>query len=215
MAPDAFGRMSLVTFGLFASLSSPNVGVSQAVRLKSPEGELHHSLPTIISLRELPDGRVLVSDKASNGVWVADFERNRVDLVRLGDQNSALFQALGLLHPRFRTVMLVRELLNKRRRHVTVRVGKVIAAQKLIGIPTDRERIDYLRWRTYLLASRHEYKPRTSWPLSARWPRATVPAAIAAATSPDLMQADVSQLPEANLLARSGEMNAYIAPACS
>jgi hypothetical protein len=89
--------MSLVTFGLFASLSSPNVGVSQAVRLKSPEGELHHSLPTIISLRELPDGRVLVSDKASNGVWVADFERNRVDLVRLGDQNSALFQASGRL----------------------------------------------------------------------------------------------------------------------
>jgi putative hemolysin len=78
--------------------------------------------------------------------------------------NSLLFQAAGFVHPRLRTVMLGRELLNKRRATVEVRIGNPVAAEKLLAIPSEEERTEYLRWRTYLLASRHEYKPRTALP---------------------------------------------------
>ena len=34
-----------------------------------------------------------------------------------------------------------------------------------MAMPTAREQTDYLRWRTYLLASREPFKPRTALPL--------------------------------------------------
>ena len=51
---------------------------------------------------------------------------------------------------------------------VEVRIGAPIAAEKLMAIPTPREQADYLRWRTYLLASRERFKPSTALPLPAR-----------------------------------------------
>ena len=76
--------------------------------------------------------------------------------------NSALFQLAGMLHPRLRTALLPRELLNKVRREVRIRVGTPITAEKLGLLSSDRERAEYLRWRTYLLAHRQKFKARTS-----------------------------------------------------
>src|SRR5262249_21389319 len=45
--------------------------------------------------------------------------------------NSLVFQTLGLLHPRLRTLLLVRELLNKRNRLVELRIGSLISSKKL------------------------------------------------------------------------------------
>jgi hypothetical protein len=44
------------------------------------------------------------------------------------------------------------ELLNKRGRRIEVHVGAPISAPKLLAMPTPREQVDYLRWRTHLLA---------------------------------------------------------------
>ena len=86
--------------------------------------------------------------------------------------NSFLFQILGMLHPRIRTALLARELLNKRDRLVELRIGSPITHKKLLEIPTPKERTEYLRWRTYLLAGRSEFKPKTSLPLLSRCPAA-------------------------------------------
>ena len=79
--------------------------------------------------------------------------------------NGTLFQAAGVVHPRLRTALLGRELLNKRGRTVEVRIGTPVPAAKLAAIPSAREQVDYLRWRTYLLARRERFKPLTSKPL--------------------------------------------------
>lgn len=127
--------------------------------------------------------------------------------------NSLLFQAAGLIHPRLRTVMLGRELLNKRRANVEVRIGSPVAADKLLAIPSEEERTEYLRWRTYLLASRHEYKPWTALPFVRAVARLAdlkpgIPSGDVAA-----MEREVAGLPAGSRLATSGELSAYLASA--
>lgn len=70
----------------------------------------------------------------------------------ISGRNSMLFHTAGLLHPRLRTALLARELLNKRRANVSLRFGRPIAAGKLEPLANDEERMAYLRWRTHLLA---------------------------------------------------------------
>lgn len=69
-------------------------------------------------------------------------------------RNSALFQALGLIHPRLRTVMLPRELLKKRRSTVRVRAGNMIPTSRLKSFDDPGDLISYLRVRTYILRAR-------------------------------------------------------------
>ncbi len=44
--------------------------------------------------------------------------------LHFGGGNSSIFQTLGLLHPRMRTVMLTHEFLNKRNHVIPVTVGR-------------------------------------------------------------------------------------------
>lgn len=69
-------------------------------------------------------------------------------------RNGALFQLLGLIHPRFRTVMLPRENLSRASKPVKVCVGAPIPYEKLAMFKTDEDMISYLRFRTYLLRQR-------------------------------------------------------------
>ncbi|MEX2403933.1 MAG: GNAT family N-acyltransferase [Balneolales bacterium] len=70
--------------------------------------------------------------------------------------NGALFQILGLIHPKLRTVMLPHELCNKRDKDIEIRVGKLISPKKLFAFETDSEMTTYLRQRSYLLENRTE-----------------------------------------------------------
>jgi hypothetical protein len=83
--------------------------------------------------------------------------------------------------------------------------------RETLSIPTPEERIEYLRWRTYLLANRNEYKTDTRRFVSMRRARTSEP--IAAAVSPELLAKDVAALGAAAKLAESGALDAYIARA--
>ena len=126
--------------------------------------------------------------------------------------NSLLFQILGMLHPRIRTALLARELLIKRDRVVELRIGSPIAHKKLLEIPTPEERTEYLRWRTYLLADRREFKPKTSLPLLNRGGRRK-PETIHAAAAPEILSSEVVSLPKESLLFQSGDLEVYAAQA--
>ncbi|OGV42066.1 MAG: hypothetical protein A2X46_05810 [Lentisphaerae bacterium GWF2_57_35] len=76
--------------------------------------------------------------------------------------NSPLFQIAGLMHPRLRTAMLPREFLNKKDSVIKVRVGQPIPFQRLQRFETDGDLMEYLRLRTYILASRHAPKKTPS-----------------------------------------------------
>ncbi len=68
-------------------------------------------------------------------------------------RNSDLFQIMGMIHPRLRTMMLPRELLKKQHSHVSLRIGSPIAPARLKNLSGAAAMTDYLRVRTYLLKS--------------------------------------------------------------
>jgi len=130
--------------------------------------------------------------------------------------NSILFQALGLLHGRLRTLLLARELLNKRNRSVEVRIGSPIPARKLLEIPNARERTDYLRWRTHLLAERPDFKPKTSLPLRESGPAGSARkrfTPVEAAGDPALLAREIAELSADHRLIKSNNLEVFAAPA--
>jgi len=80
-------------------------------------------------------------------------------------------------------------------------------------MPTPRQQTDYLRWRTYLLASREPFKPRTAVPLFGRRKIELNPKPIGAPLPADRSAAEIGALPRDCLLSRSGDLGAYLAQA--
>lgn len=86
--------------------------------------------------------------------------------VHFDGQNGRLFQLVGLLHPRLRTMMLPHELLRRRGQSVRVQIGRVIPPRRLarfVGARGDgvadsaeasKQVAEYLRLRTYILKGR-------------------------------------------------------------
>ncbi len=68
--------------------------------------------------------------------------------------NGALFQWAGKIHPRLRTALLPRMLLGQRHQHKQLVIGQVITSRSYSAFRSDRELTDYLRLRTYALATR-------------------------------------------------------------
>ncbi|MFZ0614563.1 MAG: GNAT family N-acyltransferase [Desulfobacterales bacterium] len=126
-------------------------------------------------------------------------------------RNSLLFQLLGTLHPRLRTALLPREVMNKAGRRIRLFVGKPIPRQVMKKYDSDAALTNYLRSRTLFLRNRKIDNPR---------PRLRFPAPIAGASRPqpvmapvakaDLL-ADLAGLPHAQRLISSGHLAVYIA----
>ncbi|CAN5580587.1 GNAT family N-acetyltransferase [soil metagenome] len=112
-------------------------------------------------------------------------------------QNSSLFQTLGLLSPRLRTLMLPRELLKRRGSTLQVHVGNCIPSAKLARFDSNEQIISYLRVRTDLLSGRTH---RSAQPKAA----ASEQIPIAPEFSPDLIGAELEALPIDQHLASSG-----------
>lgn len=93
-------------------------------------------------------------------------------------RHGVLFNALGLVHPRLRTMMIPRVNLKAGNRTVEVRIGHAVPPKKIATFDNDRELIDYLRFRTYVLRTferpRKEEDPaeeRPMKPIAEPWPR--------------------------------------------
>ena len=132
--------------------------------------------------------------------------------VYIRGSNSFLFHILGMLHPRIRTALLARELLNKQDRLVELRIGSPITHKRLLEIPTPKERTEYLRWRTYLLAGRSEFKPRTSLSLLNRL-RQRTPSAVIGAVDRNVLVSEVASLAQEQRLFQAGDLEVYVTPA--
>jgi putative hemolysin len=125
--------------------------------------------------------------------------------------NSLMFQLAGMAHSALRTALLCRELLNKHGRCVEIRAGTAIQPDKLKAMTTAREQTNYLRWRTYLLASHELFKPRTALPLGRKMEARRK--AIASPLPVDDVAEEVAGLAGERILSRSGDLEAYLAPA--
>ncbi len=127
-------------------------------------------------------------------------------------RNSMSFHLFGMIHPRLRTAFLVQEFLHQEGRRVEVRVGSEIPGESVCGIADDREAIEYLRWRTYLLARRS--RPEKSWPVTVRSKiTEKVQQPVAPAEPAELLAAELSRLAPDRCLTQNGDLAVYLVKA--
>jgi putative hemolysin len=126
--------------------------------------------------------------------------------------NSRLFQLAGLLHPRMRTLMLPREMLNKQGRLVCIRAGAVIPYDRLERRDSDSELIAYLRFRTYLLRETGR-NAGNGTAGNGRQAKPSIGRPLAAAVAPADLARDIGALPANQLLLEQGSARVYFASA--
>lgn len=127
--------------------------------------------------------------------------------------NSALFNILGLVHPRLRTAMLPHEFLNKQHATIELRIGNPISPKKFAAFPDDRDLIRHIRHRSYLLQGRQNKRQPLSPPFLRKriGPMVFTPVIPPVAASD--LKAEVERLSPDHFLAESGELTAVLASA--
>jgi putative hemolysin len=127
--------------------------------------------------------------------------------------NGMLFQIMGLLHPRLRTALLPRALMDKKGRTLPLYIGKPIPWRKIRHLDSDRDVMEFLRLHTYFLKNRGkvEEKRLHLMPLPSRPPKAKMP--VISPVPDHLLLKDLNPLPDDQRLVQSGGFEVYIAGA--
>jgi putative hemolysin len=119
-------------------------------------------------------------------------------------RNSLLFQVGGLLHARVRTLLLMRELLNKAGQCVDVRIGRLLPPARLAEFDQADSLAAHLRTTTYLLGcDAPERKPQGRAAQVLREPVAH-----------EVVAAEIGALDAGACLGSVGASSVYIAKAC-
>ena len=122
-------------------------------------------------------------------------------------KNSRLFHMAGFLHPRLRTLLLVREMLNKRHQKINLHIGQNISYSELKDLSSDEAITYYLRMNTYLLAGQVKNRAAvaTNNPVTMQ--------SIAIPIDNTLLQQDIDALTEQELMLNSNNLSVYCASA--
>jgi len=140
-------------------------------------------------------------------------EKAPVIPIRFQGNNSKLFQLAGLIHPRLRTLMLPREMLNKRQTTINLRVGEAIGYKSMEKM-TNEEIVRYLRLQTYLLGTEKTKELSSAQGNQAGQINLTAwNLPVASEQSAGLLQKQINTLPADQLLVKTGAMYVYIAEA--
>lgn len=165
-----------------------------------PAGEVAHLRPSRRCVVE--------SDWTHHAVRLARRTSASVLCVYFEGRNSALFQTLGLIHPRLRTAMLPRELLRMRGTELRLHIGTPLTHDRLSRLRDDREAAKYLRLRTLILGLRNQQAREQLAPREAD-SRNTRVTPIVAPQPTDLLESELAALPTECLLLQSGDYKAF------
>lgn len=110
-----------------------------------------------------PSGEVAALDIKTGKIKEPEWNPNIAKLIRKTNasvvpiyfhgSNSILFHLAGIIHPRLRTTLLIREFVHPRSHRLRFKIGKVISPEKIARYPDPEELTRYLKSKTYLLAS--------------------------------------------------------------
>lgn len=114
-------------------------------------------------------------------------------------RNRLAFQVAGMIHPRLRTLMLPRQLLDKQGLTVSVVIGRTIPSKRLQQFARPGQLTAYLRMRTYLLAEREIMPPKTESEKPADCCQ-TPCQPIAPPVPPEALSIEIARLPPSSLL---------------
>jgi putative hemolysin len=121
--------------------------------------------------------------------------------------NAASFQIAGLFHPRLRTALLARALVDKRRRPFVAHVAEPMSAAALRTLGEPAQVTAYLRERTFNLARRSQ----ASRPAQSMASAPVAPVPIAAAVPIARLVSEVEGLSPDQVLVEAGEMIVLVA----
>lgn len=122
--------------------------------------------------------------------------------------NSRFFTAAGWLHPRLRTALLVRELLERRGATIAVRIGKPISPLRLRALESPAAATAFLRLRTEALAVEADSSSRPGVTRRAA-------AAIARPEPAAAIAGEIAALGPSSVLAASGALQVVDADAAA
>jgi putative hemolysin len=122
-------------------------------------------------------------------------------------RNSLLFHLLGMIHPRLRTLLLPRELLNKQDHCFSVTIGKRISHSRLQAYPDDNDAARYLRMHTMML-HKQPRKKQQSPPADQ-----TEEISIIEPVDPAMMSAEIAKLGASQLLVDTDTAQVFCATA--
>ncbi len=179
-------------------------GVREALRHLAAGGLLVVFPAGAVSHLHLSSGRILDPPWSPTAARLIRLAQCHVIPIHFAGSNSVLFQFAGLINPALRTALLPREILNKRRHHVSVAIGTPITPG-CINTHVDDEGLGaWLRLRTYGLAA--ESGPNLNPPEV----RITLPPCVTPAV---LLAGEINSLPAEATLVSSGDIRVVCAPA--
>jgi putative hemolysin len=126
--------------------------------------------------------------------------------VHFEGHNSLMFQTLGVVHPKLRTLSLPGEFVRAAGKSVKVQIGSPISAGEIRAFPDEVAATKYMRWRTYFLRKRGRERRPGARVRSPQEP-------IAPATSPELVINEIAALPPEACVARGSGFCVYAADA--
>ena len=202
---DPFGSRSSITANARSFRNCIRWLKSGGCLVVFPAGEVSHYRPGRRCITDPPWSAHVAAMVRMSGAAVLP--------VYFPGRNSLLFNLAGMIHPRLRTLMLPRELLNRRDERIRLFVGNRIAAGRMKSFDDDRALIDWLRFRTYFLSNREEKpQPRLAglMPMRPRRPE-SLPANLIPAVPPGLLAAEVTALDPECILIHHKKMLVFIA----
>lgn len=177
-----------------------NLGALRAARdwldrggavLAFPAGEVSHLRPELGGIADPPWQRTA-------GWLLRQVPAARALAVHVDGANGATFQIAGLVHPRVRTALLPREILNKGGRRLRIRIGEPLQPGLASRFADDVSLTRFLRLQTYLLPA------ATPGAGTATCAAGVVP--VAAPRSAGQVETAMERLRTGAPLARSGEL---------
>lgn len=127
--------------------------------------------------------------------------------------NSLLFHVAGLVNPRFRTGLLIREFVSPSTRKVHYRVGRLIPYEKLQKLGSAEKITEYLHSKTYLLGESVESRRqrlRLQRTRRLAGEKVESPEPIAPPAPPEQILTQLEQLPASQKLLEQGEWAVYV-----
>lgn len=144
---------------------------------------------------------------------IVRYARAAVVPIYFSGRNSVLFQGLGLLHRRFRTMLLAHELANKCHKTFPVVIGKALPWSKLRHWPSAETLMAHVRLVTYCLDKKTPaLRPRQAI-FTKTAPSLSEQRHCGPPASPAVLTLEIGNLPDIQRLVEAGEFVVYLAQA--
>lgn len=204
--------------------TAQNVGAMKQILRTMKDGGCIATFPSgTVSHIIFPDRIITDPEWNENLVQIARRTKANILPIYIEGRNSALFYLAGLINPKLRTLLLVREMfLQAKKRPVKFKVGSVITPKDAAQFASDSELTSWLRLKTYLLAKRTKQEVPASFGQIKNIQKnilSIIPgmekkmSELILPVDSSLMEREIAALPESSIMVNGEKIRVYCAEA--